>query len=225
MSSYTNNTQASTEWRPLLAAMSGGPTSTQTLKGRWRLAATAQERATLRRRHCFSHGHGLHDTGRECILTMPSIKGNISSWRRHPLQVAGDLSHDKDNNREDHQHSASPLLFLWLSRGDSEWQWSSIDLGPVCWLPETEWSQTHQVCSIPSCNQRSAERMVQVLKNSLKLASRLSFDHQLVNFLLSYQSMPHSTMGVPPAELFLKRWLRTRLTLLTPDQEANVHRK
>ena len=71
----------------------------------------------------------------------------------------------------------------------------------------------------------SAERMVQVLKNSLKLASRLHFDHQLANFLLSYQSVPHSTTGVPPAELFLKRWLRTRLTLLTPDQEADVHRK
>ena len=56
---------------------------------------TVQERATLRRRHCFSHGHGLHDTGRECILTMPSIKGNISSWRWHPFQVAGDLCHDR----------------------------------------------------------------------------------------------------------------------------------
>ena len=75
--------------------------------------------------------------------------------RRRPLQVARDLRHDKDNNREDHQHSVSPFLFLWLSRRNSEWQWSSIHLGPVCWLHETEWSQTHQVCSIPSCNQRS----------------------------------------------------------------------
>ena len=82
--SYTNSIQASIEWRPLLAAMSGGQTSTQTLKGRWRLATTVQECATLRRRHHFSHGHGLHDLGRECISTMPSIKGNISSWPSTP---------------------------------------------------------------------------------------------------------------------------------------------
>ena len=71
----------------------------------------------------------------------------------------------------------------------------------------------------------AAERMVQVLKKGLKLASRLSVDHQLANLLLSYRSTPHSTTGVPPAELFLKRQLRTRLTLLKPDQEAAVRRK
>ena len=67
--------------------------------------------------------------------------------------------------------------------------------------------------------------MVQVLKKCLKLASRLSVDHQLANLLLSYWSTPHSTTGVPPAELFLKRQLRTRLTLLKPDQEAAVRQK
>ena len=71
----------------------------------------------------------------------------------------------------------------------------------------------------------AAERMVQVLKKGFKLASPLSVDHQLANLLLSYRSTPHSTTGVPPAELFLKRQLRTRLTLLKPDQEAAVRRK
>ena len=32
-------------------------------------------------------------------------------------------------------------------------------------------------------------------------------------------------MGVPPAALFLKRQLRTRLTLLKPDQKDDVRRK
>ena len=73
----------------------------------------------------------------------------------------------------------------------------------------------------PATN-RAAERMVQVLKKGLKLASQLSVDHQLANLLLSYRSTPHSTTGVPPAELFLKQQLRTRLTLLKPDQEAAV---
>ena len=71
----------------------------------------------------------------------------------------------------------------------------------------------------------AAERMVQVLKKGLKLASWLSVDHQLANLLLSYQSTPHSTAGVPPAELFLKRQLRTHLILLKPDQEAAVCQK
>ena len=47
----------------------------------------------------------------------------------------------------------------------------------------------------------AAERMVQVLKKGLKLASRLGVDHELANLLLSYRSRPHSTTGAPPAEL------------------------
>ena len=153
--SYMNSIQASTEWKLLLAAMSGGPTSTQTLKGRWRLATTVQECATLRRRHYFSHG-GDYMTLAESAYWLCRVSREIFlHGRRCPLQMARDLRHDKDNNREHHQHSASPFLFVWLSRRNSEWQWSSIHLGPVCWLPETEWSQTHQVCSIPSCSQRS----------------------------------------------------------------------
>ena len=84
---------------------------------------------------------------------------------------------------------------------------------------------TRSALYLPATN-RAAERMVQVLKKGLKLASRLSsVDHQLADLLLTYWSMPHSTTGVPPAELFLKRQLRTRLTLLKPDQEAAVHWK
>ena len=71
----------------------------------------------------------------------------------------------------------------------------------------------------------AAERMVQVLKKSLKRTSGLSVDNQLVNLLLSYRSTPHTTTGVPPAELFLRRQLRTRLTLLRPDQGATIRRK
>ena len=70
-----------------------------------------------------------------------------------------------------------------------------------------------------------AERIFQVLKKCLKLASRLSVDHQLANMLLSYRFTPHSTTGVPPAELFLKRQPRTRLTLRGPDQDSAVRRK
>ena len=71
----------------------------------------------------------------------------------------------------------------------------------------------------------AAERIVQVLKKSLKRNSQLTIQHQLSNLLLSYRSTPHTTTGVSPAELFLKRQLRIHLSLVKPDQEKAVFRK
>ena len=71
----------------------------------------------------------------------------------------------------------------------------------------------------------AAERLVQVLKKSLKLDSDLTKEHQLANLLLHYRTTPHTTTGVPPAELFLKRQLRTRLSLVKPDPEAAMRKK
>ena len=45
---------------------------------------------------------------------------------------------------------------------------------------------------------------------------------KLVQFLLSYRSTPLSTTGLSPAELFLKRPLKTRLDLLHPSVERKV---
>ena len=72
-----------------------------------------------------------------------------------------------------------------------------------------------------------AERFVQSLKQSLKasLSSGLSLSRRLSNFLLTYRSSVHSTTGVTPSSLFLKRELRTRFNLLRPDREAEVARK
>ena len=47
----------------------------------------------------------------------------------------------------------------------------------------------------------------------------------MTRFLLTYRSTPHSTTGVSPAELFLKRSLRTRLDLLRPSLERKVTAK
>ena len=43
-----------------------------------------------------------------------------------------------------------------------------------------------------------------------------------MNFLLVYQSTPHSTTGVAPCVLFLNRELRTRFHLLKPDEKDHV---
>ena len=64
-----------------------------------------------------------------------------------------------------------------------------------------------------------AERFVQTLKRSI-ISSRSgnrSLQHCLASFLLNYRTTAHAVTGVPPAELFLKRRLKTRLDLVKPD--------
>ena len=69
-----------------------------------------------------------------------------------------------------------------------------------------------------------AERCVQTFKKALKSAKADAGNLQfkLAQFLLSYRSTPHSTTGLSPAELFLKRPLKTRLDLLHPSVERKV---
>ena len=42
--------------------------------------------------------------------------------------------------------------------------------------------------------------------------------------LCTYQNTPHSVTGVSPAEMFLKRFLQTLLTLVKPDMGKRVAR-
>ena len=58
----------------------------------------------------------------------------------------------------------------------------------------------------------------------LKKAELGNLNQKMAAFLLSYRSTPHSTTKCTPAELFLGRQLRTRLTLLRPDLR-NVNQK
>ena len=48
---------------------------------------------------------------------------------------------------------------------------------------------------------------------------------KLSRFLLSYRTTPHSTTGVPPAELLIKRKLRTQLDRLYPNVADRVWSK
>lgn len=78
----------------------------------------------------------------------------------------------------------------------------------------------------PSSN-GEAERYVQTFKHSLRAGKSDigTLKQKLCRFLLSYRSTPHSTTGVSPSELFLKRKLRTRLDLLKPSIENRVMNK
>ena len=75
----------------------------------------------------------------------------------------------------------------------------------------------------------AAERCVQTVKNALKKhllsSNQGDLSHALQCFLLNYRSTAHATTGRSPAELFLKRDLRTRFSLLRPDVTTFVHQR
>ena len=68
----------------------------------------------------------------------------------------------------------------------------------------------------------AAERSVRVVKDALvkqvlEGKKGISMKHRLANFLFRYRTTPHSTTGVTPAELMVKRHLRTKLSLIKPN--------
>ncbi|XP_045188468.2 uncharacterized protein K02A2.6-like [Mercenaria mercenaria] len=77
------------------------------------------------------------------------------------------------------------------------------------------------------------ERAIQVLKKSLKKqlfearnnGKNNTLHYRLSNFLLRYRNTPHSITKEFPAVLFLKRQLRSRLTLLKPNKELDIEQK
>jgi len=72
----------------------------------------------------------------------------------------------------------------------------------------------------------SAERLVQSFKSALQkavedpMASDRSMEHRVNAFLMAYRNTPHSITSLTPAEMFLSRKPRTRLSLLDPIENA-----
>jgi len=70
-----------------------------------------------------------------------------------------------------------------------------------------------------------AERFVQTFKHALDSSASdpaCSIQQWIQNFLLSYCSTPHATTGTSPSKLFLRRELRTRLSLTKPYLSSHV---
>jgi hypothetical protein len=73
-----------------------------------------------------------------------------------------------------------------------------------------------------SASNGMAERLVRSFKESLEKSTHLSAVHKVQNFLYTYRNTPNSSTGVTPSELFLKRNIRTRLSLLKPSPKNNM---
>ena len=67
-----------------------------------------------------------------------------------------------------------------------------------------------------------AERAVQTVKRGLLKQTRGDFSTKLSRFLLHYRTTPSETTGHSPAELFLKRTLRTRLDHIRPNLRGKI---
>jgi hypothetical protein len=71
-----------------------------------------------------------------------------------------------------------------------------------------------------------AERAVQSFKYSIdKMTDNASIETKVSRFLLSYRITPHTTTGQSPAEMLMKRQIRSRLDLARPDLEHRVQNK
>lgn len=73
----------------------------------------------------------------------------------------------------------------------------------------------------------TAERSVReaLVKQVIQGTKGMSMKHTLANFLFRYRTTQHTTTGVTPAELMVKRCLRNRLSLGKPDLERVVEGK
>lgn len=70
-----------------------------------------------------------------------------------------------------------------------------------------------------------AERAVRAFKEGVEKMEEGTMQDKLSRFLLKYRTTPHTTTGVTPAELLMKRKLRTKLDLMVPNTASLVRRK
>lgn len=76
----------------------------------------------------------------------------------------------------------------------------------------------------PSSN-GMAERAVQTVKEGLDKQREGTLETKLSRFLFNYRITPHATTNTSPAELLMKRKLKSALDLVKPDLTSSVHDK
>ena len=69
------------------------------------------------------------------------------------------------------------------------------------------------------------ERAFQTFKEGMRKASEGDMETKVARFLFHYRNTPHTTTGVSPAELLLKRQPRSHLNIMRPNVSSRVQRK
>ena len=75
----------------------------------------------------------------------------------------------------------------------------------------------------PSSNGQ-VERAVQIVKHALRSEEGENLQEKLSKFLFKYGITPHSTTGLPPAELLMERCPQSRLDMLFLDVSKTVEK-
>jgi len=70
-----------------------------------------------------------------------------------------------------------------------------------------------------------AERAVQTFKRGIERIQGATVQERLSKFLFTYRITPHTTTGVPPAEMLMGRRLRSKLDSLYPDVSKKVEKQ
>ena len=70
-----------------------------------------------------------------------------------------------------------------------------------------------------------AERAVQTFKEGMKTISEGDMETRIARFLFHYRNTPHSTTGVSPAEMLLKRQPRSHLNIMRPYISSTIQFK
>ena len=79
--------------------------------------------------------------------------------------------------------------------------------------------------SLNTASNGQAERAVRAFKEGVEKMEEGTMQDKLSRFLLKYRTTPHTTTGVSPEELLMKRKLRTKLNLIVPNTASLVRQK
>ncbi|CAL8135317.1 unnamed protein product [Orchesella dallaii] len=69
-----------------------------------------------------------------------------------------------------------------------------------------------------------AERFIRTFKNAMNRSTEADLTLCLCQFLITYRSTPHATTDAAPAELLMKRNIRTLFDLIRPDVNSKVRK-
>ena len=170
----------------------------------------------------FTCGSGLQRHGWGCISILPVfLRENVAYRGWCTIKVARGHQNVSDNHSDDHHETPTTFGAYGLP------QQIITDNGPQFTSPKfSEFLHSSGVKHIlvspfhPSSN-GLADRFVKTFNGSMK-AGILPVPHRIASVLFTYQSMPHATTFRAPSQLFLRRYLRTRLHFLHPQCEQQV---